>query len=201
MTKMNKTILALAVMAASGIAAAAKPLPVANYVGIENREGLVAIPVCAKADLAAGTRYIWSEDLAVRAALQAGAKLGCFERLGREGDLGYSQTGVSLIREGGSVYRVAINGKPAGQALRALATPKEVVKSPELSERTGVVTYVGYSVSGDMTMHAVQYPDGTRDVVRRNGETERLQAGTHVTVARAQLDADNYWLSIAKVNQ
>ncbi|WP_423600933.1 hypothetical protein [Roseateles sp. MS654] len=128
----TKTVLTLAALSVSGIAAAAKPLPVANYAGIENRDGLVPIPVCAKADLDAGTRYIWSADQAVRAALQAGAQKGCFERLG------------------------------------------------------------------------VEYSDGTRDAVRRNGPTERIVPGTQVTVARQQLDAanySNYWLSVMKVAQ
>lgn len=201
MSKSTTTIITLAILAASGIAAAATPLPVGNYMGIENRDGLVPIPVCAKANLEAGTRYIWSDDPAVRDALQAGAKKGCFERLGREGDMGYSQAGVTLVREGGSVYRVAIDGKPAGQALRALTAPAEIVRHPELSERTGVVGYAGYSYTDDMTIHTVDYDDGTRDAVRRNGPTERIQPGTRVTVARQQLDAGNYWLSIVKVTQ
>lgn len=197
----TKTILAAAALVASGIATATKPVPVATYMGVENRDGLVGVPVCAKADLTAGVRYFWTEDQTLRAALVSGSKLGCFKRLGRDGDMGYSQAGVTLIREGGNTYRAAVNGKPAGQALRALVAPKEVVPHAELNERSGVVALSGYSGTGNMTQHSVKYEDGTRDVIRRVGETERLAPGTHVVVARAQLDADNYWLTISNVTK
>ena len=72
------------------------------------------------------------------------------------------------------------------------------MKHQELSQRTGVVSYAGYSYTGDMTIHAVEYGDGTRDVVRRVGETERITPVTQVTVASEQVDAETYWLAIAK---
>ena len=199
--KKTKTILALAAMACSAGAFAAPSVPDQAepgwHLGIENRESLVRIPVCAKADLEAGFKFIWTEDLALRGALSQAVTTGCFERLGREGDLGYAQSGVTLIKVGGNVYKSAIAGQAAGQALRALTAPKQPVKSPELTERVGVVSMSGFSATGNMTLHAVTYDDGSFDVIRRVGETQRIQPGVRVMVSREQLDENSDWLSIS----
>jgi hypothetical protein len=134
MSNPTKTLIAAAALAASGLATATDMTP-AWHLGVENRAGLVGIPVCAKADKGDGKRYFWTDDMALRAALGMVSSGGCFERLGREGDLGYAQAGVTLIKAGGNVYKSAINGHAAGQALRALTAPQELVRSPEPIER------------------------------------------------------------------
>jgi hypothetical protein len=194
-TKTIRTLIALAALAISGLAAAADPT-LAYHVGVENRAGLVGIPVCAKADKEAGTKYIYTDDLHLRAALAKAATSGCFERLGREGDDGYAATGVSLIAIGGNVYKSAVDGKPAGPALRALTAPKVTLANPDATELAGVVTMSMYSPSGRVTINVVSFPDGTRAIVKRSGQTLQLPVGEHVKVAFEKLEGDNYWLTI-----
>lgn len=122
MSKLSTSLILLAAMTVSGLAAAGDYTP-AYHVGVEGRAGLVGIHVCAKGDHEAGTRYIYTDDLKLRAQLVK-ATGGCFERLGREGNDGYATTSLTLISVGGNVYKASINGVPAGPAIRALTAPR-----------------------------------------------------------------------------
>lgn len=199
----TKTIIfAAAALAISSLAAASNVAP--EYrIGVENRSGLVGIPVCAKADKEAGTKYIYTDDLYLREALIKAASGVCFERLGPGGDKGYVSTSVSLIAVGDNIYKSIVYGRPAGPAIRALTVPKaEVGKSNEVQSdgratmRAGVVTMSMYSGTGHMTLNVVSFRDGSRAIVRRTGDSPRLPVGATVMVEYEKLDDYNYWVSI-----
>lgn len=162
----------------------------------------VTVPVCAKADLPAGTKYFstsMSPSITSAMAAAVAANHGqCFSRLGRLGDAGYALGNVVLthISESTNLYGVYVDTKYVGNVIRTKASSD--LSDPDISWMPAVVTSLtmesGRPSDFQIGVHTANGNDYEldSDARYRIGQTvqvgEKLDSKKHTTVVRRYLE-------------